>query len=150
LVHRFIEGQFDERYLSTLGAKVNRKSLILEHKGSSVDMKLLIWDIAGGEKFDMIMRSYYNGAAGAIVVCDLTRPDTIENLHRYVQDFWSINPNAPFVFVGNKVDLISDLSTIEPMLAQITKQYQAAYFISSAKSGENVESLFVSLGTALL
>lgn len=150
LVRRFIEGLFDEKYLSTLGAKVDRKTLNLEKNGQAVKLKLLIWDIAGSEKFNMMMGSYYNGASGAILVCDLTRPETITSLKKYVDNFWKINPNTPLVIAGNKVDLLgSDMSVTDKLMEEAQK-YQSDHFISSAKTGENVEELFHSLGKNML
>ncbi|MFN3372526.1 MAG: Rab family GTPase, partial [Chloroflexus sp.] len=71
LIRRFVEGIFDERYLSTLGVKISRHSLTIDH----IDMNLIIWDTTGGERFNQIVQNYYRGAAGALLVCDLTRPD---------------------------------------------------------------------------
>jgi small GTP-binding protein len=150
LVRRFVEGMFDEKYLSTLGAKVDRKSLVVPKSGDSVKMKLLIWDIAGGEKFSMMVRSYYNGASGAVLVCDLTRPETIASLERYTQDFWNINPNTPVIIAGNKIDLVNEVEEVTAQLADTASRYQASWFVSSAKTGENVETLFQILGQSLL
>ncbi|OQY48904.1 MAG: GTP-binding protein [Anaerolineaceae bacterium 4572_78] len=149
LVRRFVEGEFDDKYLSTLGAKVNRKTLNYQHE-QPTELKLLIWDIAGGEKFDMMMRSYYNGSSGAILICDLTRPETLDSLDKYIHNFWNINPDTPFVIAGNKADLIEDNAATMKELDKIATQNQMAYFITSAKTGQNVESLFHRLGELLL
>ncbi len=146
LVRRFIEGLFEDKYLSTIGTKVSRKSLTLD----SQDLVMLIWDLAGGEKFDRMMSSYYRGAAGAILVCDLTRAETLDILSRYAQDFWSINPHTPLVIVGNKVDLVNARALSDDTLATFAGQYQAPWFTSSAKTGENVEALFKALGSSII
>ncbi len=150
LIRRFVEGIFDDKYLSTLGAKVDRKVLTLEQNEQAVQLKLLIWDIAGGEKFNMMMRSYYNGSSGAILVCDLTRPETITSLKNYVDDFYGINQAVPLVIMGNKVDLIDPKSATITNLAETAHQYQVPCFVSSAKTGQNVEISFHTLGKSII
>jgi len=147
LIRRFVEGIFEEKYLSTLGAKVDRKILSIE---PSTQLKLLIWDIAGGEKFNMMMRSYYNGSSGAILVCDLTRLETITSLKNYITDFHGINHAVPLVIMGNKVDLVDPQSDIIAHLAETAHQCQVPYFVSSAKTGQNVEVSFHTLGKSII
>lgn len=60
LIRRFVEGIFDERYLSTLGVKISRHTMNIEQ----TEIQLLIWDTTGGEKFDPIVQNYYRGSAG--------------------------------------------------------------------------------------
>ncbi len=151
LVRRFVEEKFSDKYLSTIGAKINRKNVLIETDDQSVKIAMLIWDLAGGEKFDQIMNSYYRGAAGAILVCDLTRPETLKALPRYANDFWSVNSHKPLLVVGNKLDLIEEQPGLAiDDLAGVAEQCQAPYFMSSAKTGENVEAMFVALAQRLL
>ncbi|MGQ9483351.1 MAG: Rab family GTPase, partial [Chloroflexus sp.] len=91
LIRRFVEGVFDERYLSTLGVKINRRTLHIDQ----TEINLIIWDTAGGEKFDQVVQNYYRGAAGAILVCDVTRPETLSALHEYATAFHSASPHTP-------------------------------------------------------
>ena len=146
LVRRFIEDIFEDKYLSTIGVKVSRKVVTVQ--GRSV--ALLVWDIAGDEKFTRVMRSYYRGAAGAILVCDLTRVETLPSLKEYVQTFWQINPQTPVVVVGNKSDLREQCVIAGTALADIAAQLDAPWFTSSAKTGENVPELFHVLTQRLL
>jgi 50S ribosomal subunit-associated GTPase HflX len=68
----------------------------------------------------------------------------------YARDFWAVNPNKPVVVVGNKVDLIEQRAIPEATLANLASQYRLPWFISSAKTGENVEAVFHSLGQQML
>ena len=80
LVERFVHNRFDEKYLTTIGVKISQKALPpIESKRDRqmIQHTFLIWDIAGLEKFDSVEMSYFRGAAGALVVADLTRPETI-------------------------------------------------------------------------
>ncbi|MEM7348546.1 MAG: Rab family GTPase [Chloroflexota bacterium] len=150
LVRRFVEGVFEDKYLSTIGTKVSRKSLTLNHNNASVDMQMMLWDLAGGEKFDQVMSSYYRGAGAALLVCDLTRPETLDIVHRYIRDFWEINPGTPLILVGNKIDLVDMRLISDESLNQVGNQYQMKVLTSSAKTGENVEMAFQMLGTQIL
>jgi len=111
---------------------------------------MLIWDLAGGEKFNRMMSSYYRGATGAIIVCDLTRPETLETVTRYANDFWSVNPKTPVVVVAHKADLTDQRAISHKTLAVVAQICQAAHFTSSAKTGKNVETLFHALGQQIL
>lgn len=150
LVRRFVEGIFEDKYLSTIGTKVSRRIITLEQAGRSVELTLLLWDLAGGEKFDRVMASYYRGAAGAILVCDLTRPETLEALLGYADNFWNINPNTPLVLVGNKVDLVEQRVVTDQDLATLAGRCRAPWFTTSAKTGENVELAFRLLGEHII
>lgn len=96
------------------------------------------------------MASYYRGAAGALLVCDLTRPETLTILERYAQEFWSVNPRTPFVVVGNKVDLTEQRMIADHDLATFAQSVKAPWFTSSAKTGANVETIFATLGQLIL
>ena len=146
LVRRFVEGVFEDKYLSTIGARVSRKVLTVR----SVPLTLLVWDLAGEERFAGVMNSYYRGAAGGILVCDLTRADTFPSLTDYAQAFWRINPHTPVAVVGNKVDLLEPRVITDAELAELAAQLGAFWLTSSAKTGENVQELFEQLGERLL
>jgi len=146
LVRRFVEGVFEDKYLSTIGTKVSRKKLQATKGTQNIGLTMLIWDLAGGEKFDYMMRNYYRGSAGAILVCDLTRPETVKALEKYAQEFWNINANVPLVIVGNKVDLVDERRVSDEELVAVAEKYRTNYFISSAKTGKDVETLFQTLG----
>lgn len=150
LIRRFVEGKFEDKYLSTIGTKISRKNLQLTHGAKTVDLTMLIWDLAGGEKFDHMMQNYYRGAAGAIIVCDLTRPETAEAVKKYATDFWNINQQAPLVIVANKIDLVEQRLISDTDLTAVADFCHAPYYVSSAKTGENVETVFQSLGQRLI
>ncbi len=150
LVRRFIEGIFEDKYLSTIGVKVDRKTIQLQPDSQPVDLTMLLWDLVGGEKFDRVISTYYRGAAGALLVCDLTRSETLKKLIQYSHDFRSVNPHTPLIIVGNKIDLIESQAAASEELAIIAAQCQAPWFVSSAKTGENVETLFQTIGQRLL
>jgi small GTP-binding protein len=139
LVRQFVEGRFDDRYLSTIGVKISRKQL----NRSSGKMNLLLWDLAGSDEFNgQIRANYLRGASGALIVCDLTRAETLSGFHRYVEQIQKIGLSIPLVFVGNKVDLIDKRAISDEDMQITAQQFGANYFVSSAKTGENVEEIF--------
>lgn len=151
LIRRFVYHRFDDKYLSTIGVKITRKTLEVEDPagGEPVELALLLWDLTGGEEFASVMESYLRGAAGAVVVCDLTRPSTLGALSRYAQLFLTTNPGARLVFAANKVDLTDEIRVGGGEVEAAIATYQAPCFMTSAKTGQNVEELFQVLGQLL-
>jgi small GTP-binding protein len=143
LVRRFVEGRFDDRYLGTIGVKISRKALTRPYG----EMNLLVWDMTGGEELGTQSRvSYLRGAAGALIVCDLTRHETLEVFRRYSQQMRMLNPKTSLVFVGNKVDLRAERMVSDAELHAIcTTLGSATYFLTSAKVGDQVEAAFLHL-----
>ena len=150
LVRRFVEGRFDERYLSTIGVKVDRKPLSLSTEDGEIDLNLMLWDLAGGPDAGPAIASYYRGASGAVIVCDLTRPETLPALTTYAIEFLAVNPAAKLVLAANKVDLVEERRLSEEVLAATASELDAPMFLTSAKTGERVEDMFHQLGTLVV
>jgi small GTP-binding protein len=138
LVRRFVEGRFDDRYLSTIGVKVTRKVLTRP----ACELSLLIWDLAGGERFKRYEENYLRGAEGGLIVCDLTRPETLDYLSLYAGQLLVLNPHAVPVFIGNKVDLADKREISTEELENASNVFGGLYRFTSAKTGEGVESAF--------
>lgn len=148
LVRRFVYNKFEADYLATIGVHVSRKEVVVAPDKPTVN--LVLWDLAGGETFSHMEASYYRGGAGALVVADVTRPDTLTALHNYAMSFLQINPQARLVLLFNKIDLAPSLAEIEAQARQAAARWQAPYFLTSALSGEGVESAFQALAAALV
>lgn len=141
LVRRFVEGHFDDKYLSTIGVKVSRKSVEREDH----QLNFLIWDLVGGNEFSRSEAGYLLGAAGALVVCDLTRPDTLEAMKRYATQIRTVSPAVSLVFLGNKFDLVKERAISDDVLTAVSTELNAPFLYTSAKTGENVEAAFAQL-----
>jgi small GTP-binding protein len=142
LVNRFVEGRFDDKYLSTVGVKISRKTL----KRSYGEMSMLVWDLAGGNGFESISNSYMQGAAGALIICDLTRRDTLIACENYARQIRVINPGIQLIFVGNKADLTNErMVSVPDLLAALSVFGESTFFLTSAKTGEQVEEAFTHL-----
>ncbi len=147
LVRRFVEGRFDDRYLSTIGVKVSRRKVTLS---DGREVHLLVWDLAGSEEFIGVQSSYLRGASGALLVCDLTRLSTLDSLEQYAQQMYRVQPAAPLLLVGNKNDLRDAREIQESDLAAAGEKLDIPWFTTSAKTGENVEWAFQKLAECLV
>jgi small GTP-binding protein len=143
LVHRFAYDQFSDRYLSTLGTKVAKKSLVLETAEGPVGITLIIYDIMGQRALrDSLKEAYFHGAQGLLAVCDLTRPQTLDELHEWVRIAKDQAGDVPVVFLGNKVDLTDRIAIDEARLREEAARHGARHFLTSAKTASNVEASF--------
>nr|CAD7409460.1 unnamed protein product [Timema poppensis] len=102
LLHQFIESKFKDDSSHTIGVEFGSK--IVNVGGKSV--KLQIWDTAGQERFRSVTRSYYRGAAGALLVYDITNRESFNALSNWLSDARTLaSPNIIILLVGNKKDL---------------------------------------------
>jgi small GTP-binding protein len=150
LVRRFVYNRFDDTYLSTIGVKVSRKTVSVPHQDQIVSLTMLLWDLAGSEEFSPMRASYLRGAVGGILVCDLTRPETLNNLFTYVEDLLRLNPAARLILAANKHDLADQHYLSETKIAEVADQLDTTYYLTSAKTGTDVENLFRQLGRLLI
>jgi len=145
LVRRFVYSRFDERYLSTIGTSISRREVELDLGGNAYFVKMILWDLAGAEHFSALMESYFRGLSGAMLVCDLTRENTLESLRSHVQTIQKINKNASIVLLCNKADLEAEREISDAKIKEISETLGIDYFLTSAKSGDNVEAAFSKL-----
>ncbi len=145
LVRRFVYNEFQECYQSTLGVQIHKQSICIgENPG--YQFNFILWDIAHIEKFDSVIKNYFHGAHGAVVVFDVTRTQTFEQVDSYLKPFLATNPQSKLIFVANKIDLIEPSDHIMEQLLQISKAYRGPFVQTSAKENRNVETVFTRLG----
>jgi small GTP-binding protein len=142
IFNQFMFQKFSDKYLTTIGVKVNKKVV----KVNEEEVSLLVWDIAGEVTQDKVPTSYFLGASGIIYVIDLSRPLTFEKLDSDIAYLTALLPGAVIKIVGNKKDLLSE-KELEETLKVIPKPLDS---ITSAKTGESVEELFTSLAEVYL
>ncbi len=142
LFNQFVYNRFSDKYLTTIGVKVNKK--VIEVKGE--ELSILLWDIAGEVSQDKVPVSYFLGASGVIYVFDLTRPTTFKNIERDIEYLKGLLPNGVTKIVGNKCDLVTP-----EQITELRKEIEIPFDITtSAKTGENVNELFLKLGEELI
>jgi small GTP-binding protein len=145
LVARFVHASFGERYLTTVGVKVDTKLIALP---SGDRLKLVIWDIAGKSEFAPIDTSYLRDAAGYLLVVDGTRPETLQSASGLQAEAERQLGPVPFSVLINKSDLAGQWSVGRDQLAALEAR-DWAVSRTSALSGEGVERAFGRLGARL-
>ncbi|MFW9901787.1 MAG: Rab family GTPase [Candidatus Thorarchaeota archaeon] len=141
LISQFVEGSFTEDYKPTLGANIVRKDINL----NSTKVRLIMWDLAGQEKYQVVRSMYFQGCQGALFVYDITRYNTLDNIStRWVRDFKKyVKKKGVFILIGNKSDLKDQRVIPTEKGKNLASKIKASHFIeTSAKLGENIEEAF--------
>lgn len=142
LVRRFVQSIFSETYLTTVGVKIDKKSVVLSDK----TMDLILWDLAGEDDIGSFRLSYVRGATGLVLVADGTRAATLATAltlrERTEAEFGAM----PFVLLLNKSDL-ADQWTISDDAINEMRQSGYQVYLTSALSGESVDDAFIQLAS---
>jgi len=139
MLHRYIKGKFIKGLHMTIGVEFFLKELEIE--GEKV--MLQIWDFGGQERFRFLLKNYARGAKGAILMFDLTRPVTLENLDQWVEICRDENPELPIIFLGTKLDLFNLITVKDEFALTYKEKYNLFDFLKiSSKTGDNVELAF--------
>jgi small GTP-binding protein len=150
LIKRFVLDVFDDRYIATIGTKVTKKIVDVEGEPGEPKVMMLIWDIMGQKGFRELLReAYFFGAHGAIAVCDLTNKETLEELRYWIKALTDVAGDVPIVFAGNKADMEHERVVKDQDLEELAAKYKAKAYMTSAKTGQNVEAAFKTLATAI-
>lgn len=145
LVQRFVKSIFSDKYLTTVGVKVDKKSVHVD--GQDVD--LLLWDIYGEDEFQKVNVSYLRGASGYFLVVDGTRKNTLETAFMLRERAEGAAGSVPFIMLFNKADLEDEWEIDGNMLTDLSDQ-GLTIMKTSAKTGEAVEDAFLSLTRKML
>ena len=145
LVRRFVHAKFSDRYLTTVGVKVDRKEVTLE--GTVVN--LLLWDLEGRDGTQDLQTSYLRGSSGIIYVVDGTRRDTCTRLAELQNAVQGAVGETPVVVALNKSDLTEQWALTDAD-AQAIRGDRLRVFTTSAKSGDGVEDAFLWLAEKMV
>ena len=152
LLYRFVENKFSFRYKMTIGADFLSKT-IQGHPKAGTTVKFQIWDIGGQDRYKFLRSRFFDGANGALIVFDLSRWHTFEEIEEWLSDLREFaGENVPFALIGNKVDLIDKRDELyERESAQVFAKKEQTYYVeTSAKTGEKVEDAFLNLTERML
>jgi small GTP-binding protein len=142
LVRRYIDSAFSEDYLVTVGVHVKKKEVIINHE----PVTLIIWDIEGNNAIEKARSSYLLGTQGFIYVFDITRQETYESIESEMAYLKEHHDQTPVCLVGNKSDLFTEDFNQEFFKDPV---FEPCYF-TSAKTGENVEMIFLDIAKRTL
>jgi small GTP-binding protein len=145
LVARYVRNLFSEKYQSSIGVKIDKKTLAVNGQ----DMTLLLWDIYGDDEFQKLRTSYLRGAFGYLLVADGTRLSTWEKAQELKGLMDEAAGAIPMVLVLNKCDLTESWE----MPADLDSRLTAAGWMvvrASAKTGQGVEEAFALLAAQML
>ena len=147
VVERFVTNHFSEEYLSTVGVKIDTKEI--EQPAFDVTHKLVVWDVAGSDRFGDREFAYLRGASGYIYVVDGTRPLTIEAVETIRSQIDEKFGAAPAVLLVNKRDLVSEWEVGDERFESLSASFGSA-FKTSAKTGEDVDDAFARLAQLIV
>lgn len=150
LARRFVYDLFEDKYFSTIGVRVSRKAVAVPRDGATIELTIMLWDLADSHEFDSIRVSYLRGTTGAVAVCDLTRPSTIAGLYKYSRDLRAINPGAQLILAANKTDLVDRRTVSGAQIEAAAADINAPFYLTSARTGENVAQVFRHLAQMLV
>ncbi|CAL9053140.1 unnamed protein product, partial [Musa banksii] len=140
IVIRFVRGQFDPTSQVTVGASFLSQTLVLQ---DSTTVKFEIWDTAGQERYASLAPLYYRGAAVAVVVYDITSPDTFKKAQYWVKELQKhATPGIIMALVGNKADLHENRAVSSQDALEYADKNGMFFIETSAKTADNINELF--------
>ncbi|MFX0022353.1 MAG: Rab family GTPase [Candidatus Hermodarchaeota archaeon] len=144
LVQRFIKNRFQANYKLTVGVDILTKDV--EFRPGEI-ATLSIWDIGGQQRFEFIRSTFYKGAAGTLLVFDLTREQTYIEIRKWLTEIRQFAGQIPFVLIGNKADLMEDVGVVidRDEARSFAESEGSIYIETSAKTGINVDEAFTEL-----
>ncbi|MBI4416586.1 MAG: GTP-binding protein [Euryarchaeota archaeon] len=151
LVRRFVIDEFSDEYITTIGAKATKKDITVEVDGQGSDVSIILWDVLGQKGYSEVQAGALQQAKGVVVVYDVSRPETHDSLeHYWIPRVWRLVGRIPAVIFANKVDLLAEPALEAASLEVMCRRYGCNGYVTSAKTGENVEAAFRALGEAMV
>ncbi len=152
LLRRFVEQKFSDEYIATIGANIKKKRIEYPNQDTTVD--LMIADLLGQKGYENTQKMNMRNSNSAFLVSDLTRYETVESIEEYwiplLKDV--LNETPPLIFLANKADLVEfdgeETKEFRTELLKLSEKYDAKFYFTSAKTGDNVEKAFNEIGLA--
>ncbi len=137
LLTRFADDQFTENYVTTIGVDFRFKTMIVMDK----IVKVQVWDTAGQERYRSITNAYYRGAEGILIVFDVTKKESFENIQNWISEVTVYTgKDVVIICLGNKNDLTKGIDKKD--IYDFQKQTGLEIINVSAKTGDGVEDAF--------
>src|SRR5437016_1806412 len=152
LIRRFVQDDFDDPYITTPGAKASEREIVsvMTHI-KQIQMDITIWDIMREKGFQELLKdACFYGANGILAVAALTRRRTRDDLDDWIDSVEQVVGKVPILIAVNKADLASNARFQERDVAEFAKAYGAEFFLTSAKTGDQVEAAFARLAALVV
>jgi len=152
LIRRYVLDQYDDRYETTLGAKVTKKELRIpiKEKHLEVHLDMTIWDVMGDDTFrELLRKAYFAGARGVLAVADLTRRSTLDGVSGWIDAVGKVVMRVPVLIAVNKADLEANGEFGQEEVQKVAEVCGAEFVMTSAKTGAGVERAFQRLGALI-
>ena len=145
LVARFVTSVFSDKYLTTVGVKIDKKQVDVDGKA----VTLMLWDIYGQDEFQNVQTTQLRGMSGYLLVVDGTRRATLETARQMQRKATEAVGDVPFILLINKSDLAAQWEIDEQLMFKLVEQGWRV-IRTSAKTGEGVEDAFMALAKAMV
>ncbi|MBE9211134.1 GTP-binding protein [Plectonema cf. radiosum LEGE 06105] len=145
LVAKFVYSIFSEKYQTTVGVKIDKKTVQVKEQ----ELSLILWDLYGEDEFQKLRTSYLRGSSGYLLVVDGTRKTTFEKALELQQRVEENLGKVPFILVLNKWDL-QDEWELDSATIETIENKGWSTIKTSAKTGLNVEEIFNILASKIL
>ena len=145
LVSKFVHSIFSDKYLTTVGVKIDKKTVTVDRKEAT----LVLWDLAGDDDFQRLESSYLRGSGGYLLVADGTRRSTLDQAVEIQERVAGVLGSAPFVLALNKSDLVEAWEIDDALVGELVAQGWKIVK-TSAKDGTGVEQAFADLGRMMI
>ncbi len=145
LVAKFVHSMFSDKYLTTVGVKIDKKTVSLDGE----EVMLMIWDLAGDDDYQRLQISYLRGTSGYLLVADGTRRVTLDQAIEIQSRVAEATGPVPFLLALNKADLGPQWEIDDARMDDLTARGWRP-FKTSAKEGAGVEEAFVELGRMMI
>jgi small GTP-binding protein len=146
LILKYVENRFEREYKASIGVDFAYKIIEIGEKVS----RLIIWDIASQERFAPYRSTFYKQTDGAMIVFDLTRPETLEAIESWMREIREHAGDIEVLLIGNKADLKKKRALKEVDIQPWINRYGCTYVETSAMSGIGIEEAFDALTLAII
>ena len=147
-LYRFVDGEFNPIHVATVG--FDFKSRVWEIPNLKKKVKFQIWYTAGQEKYMSINKNLFQRVQGIILMYDITREDTFNNLSKWMEHIKENANGIPLILIGNKSDLNNERKVNEEDGKAFAKNNKIIFLEASAKIGTNVEESFMKLSELII
>lgn len=146
---RFTDNAFKRSYIPTMGANITEKNFRVKDD----IIELILWDLAGQSKFEIMRKHFYQGSEAVILIFDLTNPRSFESIAQWfkdIEDNLIIDHELVGCIFGNKSDLITERKIGTNEAEKLASQLRLDYFETSALTGKNVENAFYAVAEKII